>query len=84
MGLDFIGKIFALKPATVASSGGIHTPAVRSVNPSFKSAGYASIPYERAPKHGDTVPTVDKNGNPLLPGYCPEGRVFDSNVWLGV
>ena len=38
---------------------------------SYESAGYASIPYERAPQVMDTVPT--KN---LLPGYDTPTRVW--------
>lgn len=48
-------------------------------NPHFGSAttNFASIPYNRAPQQGDTVATVDKNGNPLLAGYNPPGRLLD-------
>lgn len=67
------------------NTGAVSTPVVRpSVNTEFKKAAYAAIPYERAPQQGDTVPTVDKNGQPLLAGYEPAGRVFDSNKWLGI
>ncbi len=67
------------------SGGKVSTPVIRpAVDTSFKKAAYASIPYEKAPQQGDTVRTVDANGNPLLAGYQPAGRVFDSNKWLGL
>lgn len=42
----------------------------------FKTAGYASIPYERAPQVKDTVPTKDASGNPLLANYVTPERVW--------
>jgi len=42
----------------------------------FKTAGYASIPYERAPQVLDTVKTTDQNGNPLLPGYVTPKKAW--------
>ena len=66
----------------ITGSPAVQAPGVKPVN--FKTQAYAAIPYERAPQQGDTVPTVDKNGQPLLPGYEPAGRVFDSNKWLGL
>lgn len=66
------------------SGGRVSAPITRPIDTSFKKASYAAIPYERAPQQGDTVKTVDANGNPLLAGYQPAGRVFDSNKWLGL
>ena len=42
-----------------------------------KSAAVASVPYERAPKQGASVPVTDANGNPLLAGYMPDGLKLD-------
>ena len=62
-----IGKILLgqniLSPARVQSGA---VSSARGITPSFKSASYASIPYERAPQVLDTVPTKDSNGQPLL------------------
>ena len=65
-----IGKILfgqnLLAPSRV-QAGSISS--TKGVSTRFKSASYASIPYERAPQVMDTVPTKDANGNPLLAGY---------------
>ncbi len=57
----------------------------RSVNASkavvapkaYKTAGYAAIPYEKAPVIKDTVPTKNSDGTPLLAGYHTP-----NNVWV--
>ena len=65
-----IGKILFgqnfLAPSRVQATS---TSSTQGVSSRFKSASYASIPYERAPQVLDTVPTKDSNGNPLLAGY---------------
>lgn len=68
MGLQ-LGKILGigLQPATIKN--GASVGGTRGVVPKFKTASYASIPYERAPKVVDTVPTKDANGKALLAGY---------------
>ena len=56
----------------------------RSVNASkavvaskaYKTAGYATIPYENAPVITDTVPTKNSDGTPLLAGYNTPNRVW--------
>lgn len=46
------------------------TPKVQAPK-AFKTAGYSSIPYERAPQVRDTVPTEG-----LLPGYSTPKHVW--------
>lgn len=73
-----IGKILLgqniLSPARIQSGA---VSSARGITPSFKSASYASIPYERAPQVLDTVPTEDSNGQPLLAGY-----ITPSKSWI--
>lgn len=68
MGLQ-IGKILGIGLQPAAINNGKSVGATRGVVPKFKTASYASIPYERAPQVVDTVPTRDANGNALLAGY---------------
>jgi len=42
----------------------------------FRTASYASIPYERQPQVTDTVPTKDAAGNPLLANYITPEKVW--------
>ena len=42
----------------------------------FKTAGYASIPYEKFPQVTDTVQTKDASGKPLLAGYVTPEKVW--------
>lgn len=42
----------------------------------FKTAGYASIPYERFPQVTDMVQTKDASGKPLLAGYVTPVQVW--------
>ena len=51
--------------------------AFRGVSNPVRNANIASIKYERAPEHGATVAVTDRNGNPLLPGYMPDGLKLD-------
>lgn len=54
----------------------------RSVNASkavvapkaYKTASYAAIPYERAPKAVDTVPTKYSDGTPFWADYCTPNK----------
>lgn len=62
-------KLFTGTATTRAIDGGSNVARARGVNQGFKTAGYASVPYERSPQVVDTVPTRDVNGKPLLPGY---------------
>ena len=50
-----------------------------SVRPSqtYKTAGYASIPYSKAPAVTDSVPTKYQNGTPFWADY-----VTPDNVWV--
>lgn len=41
----------------------------------YKTAGYAAIPYEKAPVITDTVPTKNPDGTPLLAGYYTPYRL---------
>lgn len=59
---------------------GTYTPGVKSgqpartngtATPAYKTASYASIPYERAPQVTDTV-----NTKGLLPGYATPEHVW--------
>ncbi len=59
---------------------GAYTPSARlgqtsrtngTASPAYKTASYASIPYERAPQVTDTVPTKG-----LLPGYATPEHVW--------
>ncbi len=42
----------------------------------YKTAGYASIPYERAPKAVDTVPTKYTDGTPFWADYSTPSHVW--------
>jgi len=42
----------------------------------FKTAGYASIPYEKAPAVQDFVPTKYSNGNPFWADYVTPNKVW--------
>ncbi len=42
----------------------------------FKTAGYASIPYEKAPAVKDFVPTKDANGKPFWADYVTPEKVW--------
>ena len=67
---EWMGKIYKFLGLSV----GVILSGTRSADEfEMKKAAYAAIPYERAPQQGDTVPTVDKNGQPLLAGYEPAG-----------
>jgi hypothetical protein len=50
---------------------GVSTGVNRVAGESFKTAGYASIPYPRPPQVLDTVPTKG-----LLPGYSTHEKVW--------
>lgn len=54
------------------------TVSIRSVRApqAYKSAGYASVPYERAPKITDSVPTKYSDGTPFWADY-----VTPNNDW---
>jgi len=75
---NFIGKLFG---ATTARTHGTLSyygaPVSKTSAQAYKTSGYASIPYEKAPKVTDTVPTRDSAGNPLLPGY-----ITPKNDWV--
>jgi len=51
--------------------------AFRGMSNPVQNANISSIKYERAPEHGATVPVTDKNGQPLLAGYMPDGMKYD-------
>lgn len=42
----------------------------------YKTAGYASIPYERAPMKLDTVPTKHADGTPFWADYSTPNHVW--------
>lgn len=42
----------------------------------YKTAGYASIPYEKAPKALDTVPTKYADGTPFWADYSTPNHVW--------
>jgi hypothetical protein len=73
--VNFLGKNL-INVSTPRVTTGVSGRGLQPVNQSFKTAGYASIPYERAPKVEDTVPTTDAKGNALLAGY-----VTPKHVW---
>jgi hypothetical protein len=70
--VEFLGKnlinTFLGSPRVTA---GVSTGGSRAVGEKFKTAGYASIPYERAPQVLDTVPTKG-----LIAGYSTPERVW--------
>ncbi len=77
MGIEFGKNLLTyLNAGKVSASKGLVTTSARAVNPSFKTASYASIPYERAPQVVDTIPTRDAKGNPLLAGYVTPQKTW--------
>ncbi len=70
MGTGLIGKLLGVTSGSVSQ---VHyAPKAQAVAvPAYKTASYASIPYERAPKVTDTVPTEG-----LLPGYSTPKKVW--------
>ena len=74
MAIEF-GKLTAFLGSPTVNPASVQKPVVQPQ--AYKTAGYTSIPYAKAPQVTDTVPTTDKNGNPLLAGY-----VTPKNVWV--
>ena len=60
----------------IGASGKTQAPAGVTPAKSFKTASYASIPYEKMPTITDTVPTKDASGKPLLAGYVTPEKVW--------
>lgn len=69
MGINLVRLLTGTNSTAIQPRVGASVAQARGVNQGFKTAGYASVPYERAPQVVDTVPTRDANGRPLLPGY---------------
>ncbi len=68
-----IGKILGAYTPSVGTP--VSSAGTSSVG-SYKTSGYASIPYERAPQVVDSVPTKDAAGNPLLAGYVTPNKTW--------
>lgn len=70
MSAGLIGKLLGITGGSVGHVQ--YKPQVKAVAvPAYKTASYASIPYERAPQVLDTVPTKG-----LLPGYSTPEKVW--------
>ncbi len=69
MSAGLIGKLLGITGGSVGHVQ--YRPQAQAVAPSYKTASYASIPYERAPQVLDTVPTKG-----LLPGYSTPEKVW--------
>lgn len=75
---EFLGKnLFTsiLGNPRVNAAKGSEVSAVRKPA-AFKTAGYASIPYEKAPAVKDFVPTKDANGKPFWDDYVTPNQVW--------
>lgn len=78
MAVELGKNLLTLLTGTGVRKSGSINPYARVQTPTaYKTSGYASIPYERAPQVTDTVPTKDAAGNPLLAGY-----VTPSKAWV--
>ncbi len=69
--MGILDKVFGHRTSGTASTGRTFVAATHRATPQYKTASYASIPYERAPQVMDTVPTKG-----LLPGYSTPDYVW--------
>lgn len=75
MAVDFGKNLISyfVKPLETKGVSAAKATAV-SAPKAYKTAGYASIPYERAPRAVDTVPTKYSDGTPFWADYCTPNK----------
>lgn len=74
MGLSLQKILFGSSPSVETGRSVSVAPVVQPQT--YKTASYASVPYERAPKVLDMVQTKNADGTPLLPGYVTPNKIW--------
>lgn len=72
-----IGKLFGITTGRTQGTLSYYgAPVSKTSAQAYKTSGYASIPYEKAPKVMDSVPTKDSAGNPFWSDYATPEHVW--------